>query len=156
LSSDDNIREPRIGCSDQLERSLAATITISQSVKEGEFVSRVLAAAWFLLAACGCQPAGSVGDASAIYRTRCAACHGIRGDGKGPSAPQLKPQPRDYTDPQWQKTVTDEHIERAILEGGAAVGKSVAMPPHPDLKGRPDVVTDLRQMIRDFAKEKGD
>ena len=32
-----------------------------------------------------------------IYRENCAACHGEKGDGKGPQADRLKTQPRDFT-----------------------------------------------------------
>jgi cytochrome c oxidase cbb3-type subunit I/II len=32
-----------------------------------------------------------------IYRDNCAACHGEKGDGKGPEAQRLKTQPRDFT-----------------------------------------------------------
>ena len=31
-----------------------------------------------------------------IYNVRCAGCHGIGGDGKGPAAEYLQPKPRDY------------------------------------------------------------
>ena len=33
---------------------------------------------------------------AAIYRDRCAGCHGIGGDGQGPAAAYLQPRPRDY------------------------------------------------------------
>ncbi|MGC3976696.1 MAG: cbb3-type cytochrome c oxidase subunit I [Nitrospira sp.] len=32
-----------------------------------------------------------------VYERRCAGCHGVQGDGKGPSAPFLNPKPRDFT-----------------------------------------------------------
>lgn len=31
-----------------------------------------------------------------LYREHCAHCHGVTGDGKGPTAPFLNPYPRDY------------------------------------------------------------
>jgi len=31
-----------------------------------------------------------------VYRLRCAACHGVTGDGAGPAAAALHPKPRDY------------------------------------------------------------
>lgn len=34
----------------------------------------------------------------ALYALRCAACHGMEGDGAGPAAPYMFPQPRDFTD----------------------------------------------------------
>lgn len=33
-----------------------------------------------------------------VYLKRCAGCHGVRGDGKGPAAQFLKPTPFDFTD----------------------------------------------------------
>lgn len=33
-----------------------------------------------------------------IYDMRCAACHGLEGDGEGFAAPHMLPQPRDFTD----------------------------------------------------------
>src|SRR6266567_1951483 len=32
-----------------------------------------------------------------IYQENCAACHGEKGDGKGPQADRLKTKPRDFT-----------------------------------------------------------
>ena len=32
-----------------------------------------------------------------LYRDACAICHGLRGDGAGPSAQPLDPRPRDFT-----------------------------------------------------------
>ncbi len=33
---------------------------------------------------------------AAVYRRRCAGCHGVTGDGAGPAAEYLNPKPRDY------------------------------------------------------------
>lgn len=43
-------------------------------------------------------PVGSdeFGRAHGLYREHCVHCHGINGDGKGPTAPFLNPYPRDY------------------------------------------------------------
>jgi len=82
----------------------------------------------------------------------CVVCHGENGKGDGPGAPALNPKPRDYTEPAWQASVTDEQIEKTIIQGGAAVGKSPSMPPHPDLKKKPEVVRELVKMIRAFKK----
>jgi cytochrome c oxidase cbb3-type subunit I/II len=41
------------------------------------------------------QPEVKLGER--IYRENCAACHGERGDGKGPQAEKLKTKPRDFT-----------------------------------------------------------
>lgn len=89
--------------------------------------------------------------ARVIYQERCAACHGDKGDGNGLGAFAIKPKPRDYTDPEWQKTVTDEELSTAIVRGGTAVGKSYMMPANRDLKSKPDVVEAMVALVRSFA-----
>lgn len=101
-------------------------------------------------------PLGTAGDparaeADQIFATRCATCHGLDGRGTGDAAAALNPKPRDFHDPGWQAAVSDAHIEKIIQEGGGAVGKSPAMPPNPDLAGKPDVVAALRARVRGFG-----
>jgi mono/diheme cytochrome c family protein len=93
-----------------------------------------------------------VAEAAAIYAQRCVACHGTSGKGDGPAAAALQPHPRDFTSPKWQGSITDEGIEKIILLGGAAVGKSATMPGNPDLEGKPAVVTELRKYVRKLGK----
>lgn len=93
-------------------------------------------------------------EADEIFKTRCSTCHGTGGKGDGAAAAALNPKPRDMTDAGWQKSVTDEHIEKIILSGGPAVGKSPLMPANPDLNAKPDVVKALRHIVRDFGKKK--
>lgn len=87
-------------------------------------------------------------QAASIYSLRCAGCHGQSGQGDGNLAAALNPKPRDLTTADWQDSVQDDYIERIILEGGAAVGKSMMMPGNPDLKSKPEVVKSLRAMVR--------
>ncbi len=91
-------------------------------------------------------------EAQSIFELRCTPCHGPKGAGDGPGSAGLTPKPRNFTDAEWQKSVTDDHIDKIIKFGGAAVGKSPAMPSNPDLMAKPDVVTALRQLIRGFKK----
>ena len=63
-----------------------------------------------------------------IYQHYCSRCHGEEGDGNGFNATLLEVPPRDFTDPQFRRPVTEEHLRRVIREGGPAVGKSVLMP----------------------------
>ncbi len=67
-------------------------------------------------------------------------------------APRDWIQPRNYADADWQKTVTDEEIEKAIVYGGTAVGKSAQMVANPDLQAKPAVVAALREMVRSFGE----
>ncbi len=74
------------------------------------------------------------------------------GAGDGPASAGLTPKPANFGSAEWQKSVTDEHVEKVILYGGMAVGKSAAMPPNPDLGSKPEVVTALRQHVRALKK----
>jgi mono/diheme cytochrome c family protein len=90
-------------------------------------------------------------EAHEIFQTRCATCHGQFGRGDGPGAAALNPKPQNYADEAWQKKVTDAEIEKAIVFGGAAVGKSPQMVPNPDLEAKPGVVAALREKVRSFG-----
>jgi mono/diheme cytochrome c family protein len=115
------------------------------------------------LLAGGCKDGGKSGgvaitaadrkEAHDLFMTRCAACHGQFGRGDGPGAAGLNPKPRNYADAAWQKVVTDEEIEKAIVYGGAAVGKSPQMVANPDLQAKPGVVAALRNKVRSFADQ---
>ncbi len=94
--------------------------------------------------------ANAKAEADDIFATRCTPCHGPSGEGNGPASASLNPKPRNYHDPSWQSSVSDTEIEKAIQYGGAAVGKSAAMPPNPDLVGKPQVVAALRDKVRSF------
>lgn len=91
-------------------------------------------------------------EAEQIFATRCFTCHGVTGAGDGPASAGLVPQPRNFTDPEWQKSVSDSHIEQIVLYGGAAVGRSPAMPGNPDLASKPEVVIALREYVRGLAE----
>ena len=66
-----------------------------------------------------------------MFMTVCATCHGPDGTGNGPAAETLNPKPRNYTDPAWQGSVTDDDLKKIILLGGQGVGKSPMMPGNP-------------------------
>ncbi len=90
--------------------------------------------------------------ANVKFKTLCITCHGAGGKGDGVAAANLNPKPRDYTNAEWQDSVTDEYLASIIVGGGPSVGKSVLMPPSPDLKGKPSVVDALVQKIRSFKQ----
>ena len=97
-------------------------------------------------------PADPAADAKSLFRTKCVVCHGDHGAGDGLGAAAIVPKPRAFADPEWQASATDDHIKKIILEGGPAVGKSPAMPPNPELKGKDEVLSALVKIIRDFKK----
>jgi mono/diheme cytochrome c family protein len=96
--------------------------------------------------------AAAQAEAEKIFSERCATCHGPGGGGDGPASAGLSPKPRNFTDSAWQKSVSDEYIEQILQYGGAAVGKSPAMPANPDLMSKPAVVAALRAHVRTLAK----
>ena len=95
-------------------------------------------------------PPDPAADARKLFATKCTVCHGDHGAGDGPGAAALNPKPRAFGDAAWQASVTDEQIKKTIVEGGAAVGKSPAMAANPDLANKPDELTALVKIVRDF------
>lgn len=87
-------------------------------------------------------------EAEQAFASRCADCHGVRGAGNGPKSGDFEPLPRNFQDPEWQREASDEYIEKIMVEGGAAVGKSDKMPADADLAGRPELVKALRAYVR--------
>ncbi len=91
-------------------------------------------------------------EAKKIFKMQCAQCHGVSGRGDGVAAATLTPKPRNYTDRKWQESVTDKEIGEIIVKGGAAMGKSVLMPPNPQLGKKPEIVEGLVKVVRSFAE----
>jgi mono/diheme cytochrome c family protein len=114
----------------------------------------LLASASLVTCSVACSSGGSAVSAEArqeattIFSQRCTPCHGTNGAGDGPASQGLTPPPRDFREPAWQDSVDDAHIANIIRGGGAAVGKSPAMPPNPDLADKTEVVNALVEHIR--------
>ncbi len=96
-------------------------------------------------------PQAAQQEADMVWQTRCVTCHGAAGKGDGAAAAALTPKPRDLSQASWQSSVTDEHIEKIIAEGGQGVGLSMLMPANPDLVSKPDVIKALRLHVRSLA-----
>jgi len=90
------------------------------------------------------------GEAGAKWDNLCVSCHGKKGAGDGIAAGALAVKPRSFGDQDWQKSVTDEHLTKVIVEGGKAAGKSELMPANPDLADKPEVVKALISKIRSY------
>jgi mono/diheme cytochrome c family protein len=65
-----------------------------------------------------------VGNPRGLYREHCAHCHGVTGDGAGPTATFLNPYPRDYRKGQFKfkstpigAKPTHDDLKRIVLEG---------------------------------------
>jgi mono/diheme cytochrome c family protein len=91
-------------------------------------------------------------EASDIFKDRCVTCHGEQGRGDGPGASNLMPKPMDFHNSNWQVSVSDADIAKAIVHGGVAVGLSSQMQPNPDLEDKPGVVAALVERVRELAK----
>ena len=63
------------------------------------------------------------------YDTYCVTCHGSQGKGDGPAASTLPKKPADHSDGNYMNPLPNAELYKAIKEGGAAIGKSNAMPP---------------------------
>lgn len=97
------------------------------------------------------SPEAAKAEASQIFATRCTPCHGPSGHGDGPASAGLTPKPRNFGDAAWQQAVSDDHLQKIIQYGGAAVGRSPAMPANPDLTSKPDVVAALAAHVRSLG-----
>jgi hypothetical protein len=81
------------------------------------------------------------------FKKRCAPCHGETGHADGPAVVKLDRKPPDFADARWQNSVTDDEIKKAIVDGGASLGKSKMMPALHDLDGTPEL-DELVALIR--------
>jgi mono/diheme cytochrome c family protein len=79
-----------------------------------------------------------VGGKHGLYRRHCVHCHGISGDGHGPTAAILNPYPRDYRPGifKWKGTYsaaepTTEDLKRVVHDGvpGTAMPSFAILPP---------------------------
>ncbi len=100
----------------------------------------------------GAAGGGGIGAQEALekFQSLCSTCHGTTGHGDGPGAAAINPKPRSFADVAWQESVTDEQIQKTIVFGGAAVGKSPFMPASPDLKGKTEVLQALTKIVRGY------
>jgi len=63
------------------------------------------------------------------YKWYCAQCHGSAGKGDGINSKDLPVTPRNHTNAEEMKKLTDADIMNVIKNGGAATSKSTTMPP---------------------------
>ena len=68
--------------------------------------------------------AEAIARGEAVYKAQCVACHGEKGDGKGPAAVAFTPGPRDFTDPaaKWTAGREPAQIHETIAKGIAGTG----------------------------------
>jgi high-affinity iron transporter len=107
---------------------------MARAVTTASWTLVALLAVFALASACyHLAPRRAEARAPRVYAERCATCHGAAGRGDGLAGRSLEPPPRDYADRGWQASISDDEIGATIRRGGAATGRSAAMPAHPDL-----------------------
>ena len=79
-------------------------------------------------------PAADLGEAQRLYvgdprNISCAACHGDKGDGRGPLSDQFDPRPRNFACAQTVNGIPDGQLFWIIRFGSPGT----SMPPHPRL-----------------------
>src|SRR5262245_35945328 len=126
-------------------------------------VHRMLALALCLLAIALVAPSPSFaqqGDANAgkvLYERKCAGCHGVKGDGKGPAAELLRPAPRDFTSGIYKirSTVNKIPTDKDIFEVLTYGMPGTSMPPWSVLpeKDRWNLVAYVKTFAADKFKE---
>jgi len=110
-------------------------------------MKKIIATAFALLP---CLFASAASDAILLKKGKkvftgigaCAACHGPKGAGDGPTAAALNPKPRSFVDAQFKfdtdkdgKTGTTADLTNIVTKGAMAYGGSPLMAPRPDIKG---------------------
>ncbi|HXC50837.1 MAG TPA: c-type cytochrome [Candidatus Limnocylindrales bacterium] len=126
-------------------------VVVTQRADRMGLAVALLAAVFMLIASIASAeeiPAAATQEADTVWQQRCSTCHGAGGKGDGAAAAALVPKPRDFTSADWQKSVTDDHLQKVILEGGQSVGLSMLMVPNADLAPKPDVVKALVAHVR--------
>ncbi len=56
-------------------------------------------------------------DGKAVYSQKCEACHGEKGDGKGPLASTFSHHPGNFCDPKFWQGDVDKKITDAVTKG---------------------------------------
>lgn len=100
-----------------------------------------------------CAPEGDIrGDAEAgeaLHVENCAECHGYDGRAEVIVMHMDEP-PRDQTDVEYMKTLSDLFLYLAICKGGDAVGRSLVMPAWGDFFTDQEI-RDMVAWIRTFS-----
>ena len=61
----------------------------------------------------------SIQKGKEIYGKKCALCHGINGDGKGPNSAGLNPKPTNFKESHGEKMTDGEHFWKITTGRGA-------------------------------------
>ena len=67
-------------------------------------------------------------ETAVLFTSLCSLCHGVGGQGDGPSAQGLEPKPADFTNCNVMAKDSDDVLFKIIKGGGQSVGRSTVMP----------------------------
>ena len=94
----------------------------------------------------------SIARGQARFVDRCAGCHGLKGDGKGPNSVDITPKPRNLHNHFFVDSVDDHRLMESITYGV----QGTAMPSWIDYGLQPNDIGDLVNFIRNInPKPKG-
>lgn len=91
--------------------------------KAKAFLSYLVGFALILLAFPVRAEKGDLTIGESVYKEICFACHGLKGDGKGPSWQNFVPRPQVFANPDYMSRMTDEYMFYVIKYGKLAVLK---------------------------------
>lgn len=90
-----------------------------------------------------------------IYEANCSTCHGPEGDGDGPAAEGLDPQPASLADAHMMEELSDGYLFWRVSEGGVMGPFNSAMPAWKDTLSD-DEIWQVITYIREFTENDHD
>lgn len=97
-------------------------------------------------------------DGEAVYRERCAFCHGDNGDGNGPVAKYLSPRPRDFTSGQFKFRATasgELPLRQDVINIVKKGVRGTAMPRWEDDLGQAEIEAVVDYLTQTFVPDWG-
>jgi mono/diheme cytochrome c family protein len=89
-------------------------------------------------------PAAAGEDGQKLFSVKCAACHGEKGDGKGPLAKTFDPKPGNFCDPKFWQGDVDKKITDSVIQV-----KNQMLP----MKLKPDEIKAVIEYIKSSCKK---
>ncbi|HSR15513.1 MAG TPA: cytochrome c [Gemmatimonadales bacterium] len=85
--------------------------------------SHLVALGGLLVALVAMPTSGAAQDAAALYKSKCAKCHGPTGAGDGPAAKTMKLQVKDLNDPKTLEGMDDAKLMELFKKGEGKMPK---------------------------------
>jgi mono/diheme cytochrome c family protein len=96
----------------------------------------------------------SISAGKDIYDTFCSACHGAKGDGRGPAAKNLTGvKPRDFTSKDFVVAGHERQIKQTIFEGAAKTFHGSPYMPEWKTTLTEQQITDIVEYLKSFKKK---